>query len=117
MFYFAYLNVQDVVLMIITLPSQISDPRYIQIQSYDESLVGKWYNRQTGQFEDIMYYYVVMDMSNQFAEIISFCFPKARVVVDKFHVLRHVVWAMERVRKEVQSSLNKQNRRMFKRSR
>lgn len=61
--------------------------------------------------------YFVMDMSNQFAEIITFCFPNAQIVVDKFHVCRHIVWALEATRKIVQESLTAEKRKWFKRSR
>lgn len=60
---------------------------------------------------------VVMDMSEQFADIATTCFPKAKIVVDKFHVCRHVTWALESVRKEVQESLSDEKRKWFKRSR
>lgn len=61
--------------------------------------------------------YIVMDMSTQFAEIAMFCFPNAKIVVDKFHVCRHITWALDNIRKRVQSSLTPEKRKWFKRSR
>lgn len=56
MFYYAYLNSEDIVEQIITLPSTISVSQYIQISSYDETLIGKKYNRTTGEFEKVITY-------------------------------------------------------------
>lgn len=61
--------------------------------------------------------YVVIDMSSLFRSMIQSCFPKATIVADKFHVCRQVTWALERTRKEIQSSLPKQQRLYFKKSR
>lgn len=61
--------------------------------------------------------YFVMDMSGQFAEIVQFCFPNAKIIIDKFHVCRHVLWALEKKRKDIQSSLSPDKRKWFKRSR
>ena len=61
--------------------------------------------------------YIVMDMSTQFAEIATFCFPNAKIVVDKFHVSRHITWALDDIRKRVQSRLTPEKRKWFKRSR
>ena len=44
--------------------------------------------------------YVVMDMSSLFLNVVKACFPKAKIVADRYHVLRQAVWAMEKVRKE-----------------
>lgn len=61
--------------------------------------------------------YLVMDMSQQFRDIILSCFPEAQIVTDKFHVCRYGVWAMEKVRKDFQKSLKPEDRKWFKRSR
>lgn len=61
--------------------------------------------------------YVVMDMSTQFAEIATFCFPNAKIVIDKFHVCRHITWAVDDARKRVQEKLTPDKRKGFKRSR
>lgn len=61
--------------------------------------------------------YLVMDMSLQFREIMTSCFPEAKIVVDKFHVCRHVTWAIENVRKAEQKKFSDERRKYFKRSR
>ena len=49
--------------------------------------------------------YVVMDMSRHFKEIAETCFPKATIVIDHYHIVRQVIWALENVRKSVQKEL------------
>jgi transposase len=61
--------------------------------------------------------FIVMDMSPQFMDIMRSCFPNAKVVVDKFHVCRHITWAIENVRKREQKGYGNDKRRYFKRSR
>lgn len=60
--------------------------------------------------------YVIMDMNPHFREIAATCFPKATIVIDRFHVTRQVIWALERVRKEVQKHLSDAWRKYCKRS-
>ncbi len=61
--------------------------------------------------------YVVMDMNSQFRDVAETCFPKARIVIDRFHVTRQALWAMERVRKAEQKAFPEQWRKFCKRSR
>jgi transposase len=61
--------------------------------------------------------YLVMDMSAQFKDIMTSCFPKAKIIIDKFHVCRHVTWAVENVRKSEQKKFSDERRKYFKRSR
>ena len=61
--------------------------------------------------------YVVMDLSSLFRSVVKSCFPKAKVVADKFHTCRLANWAMERIRKEVQKEFSDHRRKYFKRSR
>jgi len=61
--------------------------------------------------------YLVMDMSLQFRDVMALCFPNAEIIVDKFHVCRHITWAMENVRKSEQKKFSDQRRKYFKRSR
>ncbi|MCD8191140.1 MAG: ISL3 family transposase [Clostridiales bacterium] len=61
--------------------------------------------------------YFVCDMNPHFRSVAKACFPKAKIVADKYHVVRQAVWAMERVRKEEQKKLSKRFRIYFKRSR
>lgn len=61
--------------------------------------------------------YVVMDMSKSFKEVALKCFPKAKIIIDRFHVSRQAMWAFENTRKKVQKSLHPNLRKYFKRSR
>lgn len=59
----------------------------------------------------------VCDMNPHFREVAKTCFPKAAVVADRYHVIRQVYWAMERVRKNEQNKLSDRFRKYFKKSR
>ena len=61
--------------------------------------------------------YFVCDMNPHFREVAKTCFPKAAVVADRYHVIRQVYWAMERVRKNEQNKLSERFRKYFKKSR
>ena len=61
--------------------------------------------------------YFVCDMNPHFRNIASICFPHATVVADRYHVIRQVYWAMERVRKNEQNKLPDRHRKYFKKSR
>ena len=61
--------------------------------------------------------YFVCDMNSHFREVARTCFPQATIIADKYHVIRQVYWAMEKVRKSEQDKLPKQHRIYFKQSR
>lgn len=61
--------------------------------------------------------YFVCDMSGNFADIGRTFFPNAKVLIDKYHFIRQVTWAVEAVRKRVQSTMIPTLRKYFKRSR
>lgn len=61
--------------------------------------------------------YFICDMNPHFREVAKTCFPQATIVADKYHVIRQVYWAMEKVRKDEQNKLPKQHRIYFKKSR
>lgn len=50
-FYYAQLNAKDIVTAVFELPSEVSQSDYIRIQTLDESLVGKWYDRSDETFK------------------------------------------------------------------
>ena len=60
--------------------------------------------------------YFIMDMNPHFRDVAEVCFPKATIVIDRYHVTRQVIWALERVRKEVQKHLSGEWRRFCKHS-
>lgn len=61
--------------------------------------------------------YFICDMNPHFRQVAKICFPQATIVADKYHVIRQVYWAMEKVRKNEQNKLPEQHRKYFKKSR
>lgn len=61
--------------------------------------------------------YFVTDMNRTYKDLARDYFPNATIVVDKFHVVRYVTWALENVRKRIQKNLHPDKRKYFKRSR
>ena len=59
---------------------------------------------------------VVMDLSTTFRSAINLLFPNAKIIADKFHVIRLVTWSMEAVRKRIQKEFYQERRKWFKRS-
>ena len=60
--------------------------------------------------------YVVIDMNPHFREVAEICFPQATIVIDRYHVTRQAIWALERVCKEEQKHLSADWRRFCKHS-
>jgi len=60
--------------------------------------------------------YIVIDMNKEYLRLAKQLLPNATIVIDRFHVVRHCIWALENVRKRVQSRLPKEQRIYFKRS-
>lgn len=61
--------------------------------------------------------YVSIDMSTLFKSVAHACFPKAKIIADRYHVVRQVTWALDNVRKDVQKKFSKDRRLHFKHSR
>ncbi len=61
--------------------------------------------------------YFVCDMRKEYAALAKNRFPNAKIVIDRFHVVRYCCWALENVRKRVQKKLLPEQRKYFKRSR
>ena len=61
--------------------------------------------------------YFLCDMNPHFRNVANTCFKQAIVVADRYHVVRQVVWAVEKVRKNEQSKLPDRHRKYFKKSR
>ena len=61
--------------------------------------------------------YVVIDMSRNFKDVAETCFPQATIVIDRYHVTRQAIWALENVRKAEQKALSKPWRKLCKNSR
>ena len=61
--------------------------------------------------------YVVMDMNRGFRDVARTFFPNAKIIIDRFHVIRFCTQAMDDIRRNVQKLLPADQRRYFKRSR
>lgn len=61
--------------------------------------------------------YFIMDMNYVYRSIAENYLPNATIVIDKFHVVRYVTWALENVRKRVQKDMHPERRKYFKRNR
>ena len=69
----------------------------------------KYNNRKAVKF-------VVMDMTGGYRKLMHELFPQAKIIVDKYHYVRQITYALERVRVEEQKKHSEQWRRYFKRS-
>lgn len=58
----------------------------------------------------------VMDMTNNYCDV-SWLFPNAQIVVDRYHFIRQVYWALDNVRKRVQKAFPDDKRLHFKHNR
>jgi transposase len=61
--------------------------------------------------------FFVMDMWEPYKNLAKHFFPNATIVIDKYHYVRQVYWALDRVRKRTQKDLSDKRRIHFKRSR
>lgn len=73
------------------------------------------YIREFPNRKDVRYF--VIDMNKNYLDIARTYLPNATIVVDKFHVVRYINWALENVRKRVQKELHPSKRKYFKKSR
>ena len=60
---------------------------------------------------------ITMDLSSLFRSVAKTIFPEAKIIADKFHVIRVVVNSLENVRKRIQKEFHASKRKWFKRSR
>jgi len=61
--------------------------------------------------------FFVSDMSNTFKSVKNRFFKPAIHIVDSYHFIRQVSWALENVRKRIQKDISSKLRKYFKRSR
>lgn len=57
------------------------------------------------------------DMWEQYVDLAMIYFPNATIVIDKYHFVRQVSWAIENVRKRLQKTMSPNLRKYYKRSR
>lgn len=74
------------------------------------------YFRQWDRQERNKVKFFVSDMWKQYAEISEIYLKQAIQLVDKYHYIRQVIWAFEKVRKNIQKKYGKENRLLFKHS-
>jgi transposase len=60
---------------------------------------------------------VAMDMHEPFRQAVQMCLPGAKVVADKFHLIRHVNGAVDKVRSDLQGGSRRGKKRELFRSR
>lgn len=60
--------------------------------------------------------FIVMDMTGGYRRLMHELFPKAKIIVDKYHYVRQITYAIERIRIEEQKRLSDRWRKYFKRS-
>jgi transposase len=61
--------------------------------------------------------FFVCDMWKPYVDLAKAYFPNATVIIDKYHFIRYVTWAIENVRKRLQKSMSSKLRKYYKRSR
>ena len=61
--------------------------------------------------------YFVCDMWKPYAEMGRTYFPNAKICVDRYHFIRQVTWALEKVRKRAQKTMRPTLRKYYKKSR
>ncbi|MGN1162086.1 MAG: ISL3 family transposase, partial [Candidatus Fimenecus sp.] len=74
------------------------------------------YFKQWDRSERSSVKFFVSDMWKPYAEISATYFKEATHLIDKYHYIRQVIWAFERVRKKIQKKYGKENRLLFKHS-
>ena len=96
----------------------VTDPlnrRVFDILSDRTALTIQEYLRSFPNRDEVKY--SVMDMNRGFRNIARTFLPNAQIIIDRFHVVRCCTEAMENARRSFQSSLPREQRRYFKRSR
>ena len=80
-------------------------------QSHLISYIKQWEREERNKVK-----FFVSDMWKPYAELSETYFKQAIQLVDKYHYVRQVIWAFERVRKKIQKKYGKENRLLFKHS-
>ena len=60
--------------------------------------------------------FFICDMWQPYVDIAHAYFPNAQVIIDKYHFIRQVTWAIENVRKRLQKTMPVSLRKYYKRS-
>ncbi|MDA3844992.1 MAG: ISL3 family transposase, partial [Vallitaleaceae bacterium] len=73
------------------------------------------YFRQYNDRNNVKYF--VMDMWKPYKDIAETYFKNATIMIDKYHFIRQITWAFDRIRRDLQKELHPHRRKYFKRSR
>lgn len=60
--------------------------------------------------------FFVCDMWKPYVDIAKSYFPNAKIITDKYHFMRQVTWAMDKVRIHAQKTMDPSRRKYYKRS-
>jgi transposase len=74
------------------------------------------YLRETSRAERNRVKFFVCDMWRPYVDLAKAYFPNAIVIIDKYHFIRYVTWAIENVRKRLQKKMPDNLRKYYKRS-
>ena len=61
--------------------------------------------------------FFVCDMWQPYVDLARVFFPNTKIIIDKYHFIRQVTWAIENVRKRIQKTMPFDLRKYYKRSR
>ena len=74
------------------------------------------YFREINRSERHRVKYFVCDMWQPYVDLAHSFFPNAQIIIDKYHFIRQVTWAIENVRKRLQKTMPANLRKYYKRS-
>lgn len=77
-------------------------------------LIDYWKTYQRHERQKVRFF--VCDMWKPYVELAKIYFPNAKIIIDKYHFIRQVTWAIENVRKRLQRSMIPMLRKYYKRS-
>ena len=98
----------------------LTDPRkhkVLDILPSRETVHLSQYFKQIPRQERLNVQYFSCDMCRPYTELAKAYFPAAKIVIDRYHFSRQVLWALENVRKDLQKSMSASLRKYYKRSR
>ena len=75
------------------------------------------YFREINRTERYRVKFFVCDMWQPYVDLARVYFPNATIIVDKYHFIRQITWAIEKVRKRLQKTMPVSLRKYYKRSR
>ena len=75
------------------------------------------YFREIPRKERLKVEFFVCDMWKQYVELGELYFPNAKIIIDKYHFIRQITWAIDRIRKRLQNTMPANLRKYYKRSR